>query len=92
LEEGHSIKQFHGEEPILAIGDQLVECDQIGVCDAQECAKFVLEAQDRSGAGAVHHLEGDQAAALAVVRAEDSAHAAASEHVLNVVAFELGPV
>ena len=67
LEEAYALEQLHDEEPILPVGDQLVEGDEIGVGDAQEGAKLVLEAQDRRGAGAVHDLEGDRAAALAVI-------------------------
>ena len=79
LEEVHPIEQLHGEEPVLAVGDQLIERDEMGMGDAQEGAKLLLEAEDRGGAGPAHHLEGDRAAALAVVRAEDDTHPAAAE-------------
>ncbi len=79
------------EKPTLTIENQLVKRDKIRVGDAQERSKFTLEAQDCRGTGTVHHFHSDRTAALAIVSAIDSAHAAAAEHGLYVIATEHRP-
>ncbi len=91
LQKVHPFEQLHGEKPALTVKNQLVKRDKVRVGDAQERAKFTLEAQDCGGTGTVHHFQGDRTAALAIVSAIDSAHAAAAEHGLYVIATEHRP-
>ena len=59
--------------------------------DVEQGAELVLEPQQRGRADAVHGLERDGAAAPAIKRAVDSAHAAAAQHAQDVEAVDAGP-
>ena len=48
--------QFHGEEPVLSVGHQIVEGDQVGMTDFGEGAEFAFEAKEGVGAGPVQRL------------------------------------
>ncbi len=55
-EEVHAGDKLHGEEPVLSIGDELVEGDQVGMTDFGEGAELAFEAKESVGAGAVQRL------------------------------------
>jgi hypothetical protein len=91
-EEIDPVEQLHRQHPVLAVADQLVERDEVGMDDVQQSAELMLESEQRDRAGAVHGLERDVALVPAIVRAIDGPHAAAAQHAEDLEAVDAGPV
>ncbi len=72
------VDELHGEEPKLAVGNQVVEGHQIGVGNIGQGAELLLEAEQRRGVRPLHRLERDSSVASAVVSLVDDSHAAAA--------------
>ena len=77
-QEVDSVDELHGEEPKLAVGNQVVEGHQIGMGDISQGAELLLEAEQRRGVRPLHGLERDLSVASAVVSLVDDSHAAAA--------------
>src|SRR5262249_60642717 len=84
-QETDPLHEFHRQEPLLAIRQQFVEADQVGVSDVRQRAKLLLEAVQFRRVYAPQRLYGDRLAGLAVIRAVDDAHAAAAQLAQDVV-------
>ena len=72
------VDELHGEEPKLAVGNQVVEGHQVGVGNISQGAELLLEAEQRRGVRPLHGLERDSSVASAVVGLVDDSHAAAA--------------
>jgi hypothetical protein len=79
LQEIDASNQFHREEPQLILTEQLVELDQIGMADINECAEFALESIQEGRIRPSQNLQGDQLLLVAVVALVDLAEATFAE-------------
>jgi hypothetical protein len=86
--EAHALDVLHGDEPLVVVGHELVEGDEVVVGDAGGRTELVLEAVEAAGLERAERLEGDAAAAFAVEGGVDDAHAAGPELADQVVAAE----
>ena len=59
--------QFHGEEPELAIFEQVVELDQVGVSQSRQAPEFLLETEESVGMRIPQDLDRDVVAAFLIV-------------------------
>jgi hypothetical protein len=82
-EQVFALDVLHREEPLVADREQLVQSDQILVCDIRDRAELVLEAVDAGRIDAEQHLERDLVAELLVVREVHGAHAAGAQLALD---------
>src|SRR5262249_20655108 len=81
----------HREEPGVAVAGQLVQRHQVAVGDVGDGAKLVLEAQQAAGADLLQRLQGDDVAALGVLRLEHHAHGARAQRLQELVTTEPAP-
>ena len=70
------VQQLHGKEPQVALGEQLIERNQIGVDNARNTAKFLLEEKQSRGTEVGQSLERNADAAILVLNLIHHAHAA----------------
>ncbi len=96
--EGGALDELHGDEDAVAVGADVVHCDDVGVAQAghrlglaQQSGVAVDARLGRAAAGdglAVQQLERDLAVELRVVGRVDHAHAAGTERVQDHVATD----
>ena len=92
-----ALDELHGEKPLVAVGDELPERDEVAVVDVLQRAKLALEAQQGlravpARAQALQGLEGDARVALAVEGLEDHAHAPLAQRAQQLEAVRDGDV
>ena len=87
-QEVDAFDQLHGEEPTLAVGNQVVEGHQVGVGNVGQGAKFLLEAKQRHGVRPLDGLERDSLVAFAVIGLVDDSHAAAAQLAQDHIAHQ----
>src|SRR6266568_6187160 len=78
-EEAYPVDQLHREEPLLAVGEQLVEGDEIRVDEVGERSEFLFEPIEGLLTGPAKGFQGDPAAPLAIERLVDDAERAGPE-------------
>ena len=71
------------KKSLVALGDELVERDEVRVRDVGERAELALEADDGAAVDVAQGLERDHLVALAIERLVDDAHAAGAEAALH---------
>ena len=91
VQEAHPVDVLHHDEPLAAVGDELVEGHQIRVGDVQQGAEFLLEPGDRGGVDLPHRLHRDRHPVPEVAGPVDDPHAAAAEDVDHLVPVERRP-
>lgn len=79
VEDASTLDDLHGEVRLVAVDEELVQLDQVGVRQPRERAKLFLQVIEVVAAGAAHGLERDHARRLVVVRAIHDPHAASAE-------------
>ena len=83
VQEADALDALHGEEPLLAVREQLVQRDEVGVRDVGQGAELVLEAIERAVGVGPQHLQRDPRVALAVERFVDDAEGARTQPPLD---------
>jgi hypothetical protein len=78
-EEVDAVDELHGDEPVVALADQLAQADQVHVVHVGERAELLLEAEQRVRLELAQHLEGHAAAVGVIDRLVDDAHAAGAD-------------
>ena len=73
LEELDPLDELHREEPVVVVGDQLVEAHEVLVDDVGERAKLALEAVERARVEPGERLQRDARLTLAISRLVDDA-------------------
>jgi hypothetical protein len=86
--EAHALDVLHRDEPLVGVGDELVEGDEVVVDDAGGGPELVLEAVEAAGLELAQGLEGDSPAALAIEGGVHHTHAAGAEAAQEFVAAE----
>src|ERR1041385_4390686 len=84
--------QFHGEEPAALVGDQLVQCREIGMIDIGQRPEFLLEALQAGSVGIPQGLQRDRAVKVPIVSLIYDAEAALAQTTADGItraAFEL---
>ena len=74
-----AIDQFHREQPFAAVGDQLVEGDEVGMDEIRQRSKLPLQPEQRARVHVRQRLESHGAPALAIDRLVDDTHAALTD-------------
>ncbi len=74
-EEVDALDQLHGKEPLVTLGDQLVQRDDVGMAEVAQRAELALEAIQAHAIDAAQVLERHAHAALLVEDVIDVAHA-----------------
>ena len=74
-----AVDQFHGEEPVVAFTDELIQGHQIRVSDVGESAEFFLQTIDRVGIRPSERLERDHLVANMIAGGVNHAHAAGAQ-------------
>src|SRR5262249_53730678 len=88
--ERNAFDQLHGEKPVQAVADQLIESNEISVVQPGKAAEFLFEMQERAGVDPLHGFERYHTLALAIEGLIDNAHAAAAKLANNVITGEIG--
>ena len=83
--------QFHGEEALGVISDEIVEMDEVWVGEIGECAKFFFEAVMGFCVGGFEFFEGDFEAHLVIESVVDDAESAFTEAAEDLVAAIVEP-
>jgi hypothetical protein len=81
-----AVEQLHREEARIAVDDEIVERDQVGMREVGEAAELALELVDLLDVGVRDGLERDTLTALAVLRFIDHSHAPradAADHLVS---------
>src|SRR2546430_12561695 len=79
-----ALDELHGEAPLLACREKLIERDEVGMRQIGEGAELLLEAIEVGGGVVKEGLEGDHRVARLVARQVDDAHAAGAEQTDDV--------
>jgi hypothetical protein len=87
-DQGRAFDQLHGQEPLVAHAEQLVQRDQVRVHDARYRAELAPQRRRRPGAG-VQALERDAGSARPIERRVHGAYSAAAQTALDGEAAEL---
>lgn len=90
LDERRPAHKLHREEPLVLVGDELVEGDEVRVIDVGEGAEFALEAVERLRVRLVQALERDRALALLVVDLVHDSERTSTEAALDLEACGAG--
>jgi hypothetical protein len=75
----HAIDQLHREEPLVALGDELIQRDQVVVHQRRERTKLVLESEQGVWIGRRQHFQRDMRAGRMLNRLVHHPHAARTQ-------------
>jgi len=85
--EVRALEQLHGEKPILTIGVELVQRNQVRVAQIRQRPKLTLEAIERVGIALMQDFERHVLVASAIERTVDGAKAPGAEAMQHLKAL-----